>query len=1030
MRIVVDMQGAQTASQIGHDLVSLVQAIVRNRGGHDVMLAVNDLLANTIEPIRAAFDGLLPQDHIRAFSVIGPLQANDRENERRREVAERLREAFFINQKSDVVLVTSLFEGFAEDAVTSIGVLDKDTPTAVMFPGSLPPAESEAQHAYYASKIAALARARLCLVSEESLDHALNIPSLDRASLISIGAASLDERAKNIISALERLAAVSQIRNDDEIIVEKTSRFTRRRTKILLTKLDHRGDFLLAIPAISRLHARYPGAILDIIVGSWNVAAAERLNLFNKVIPFDYYKANSGETPELKATELSALLNKLDAYDIAIDLRRHYDTRFLIAKVSAFLRIGYQTRNPEIDSVLDIALPADPDVQFSSTPLDGVHMSEQLSRLIDGLPREPNDYVVLPELGPRASRQGLNIAIFPTAGLEAREWPIGNYVELVRLLSANDLVERVNIYFSSQADAAKMVIDQEDKICIHTGLPFSELMQSLSHNVICVANNSFGGHIAGYLGLTVIAIYSGHDTVAQWGPPFGDSYVIHRPVACSPCHLVTRAACQYGVRCLDIPVDFVCSKINEAIRSFSGSAPRTGNETGAVTTKNLKITDKNVTERLIQSVAACYGVHNSRSAGDQSEVIDISAAIARSLRSLSAPRQLLVDVSELARHDARSGIQRVVRSVLKEWLENPPAGYCIEPVYATTDRGYRYARQFTGRFLGQPNALPDEPVEYSAGDIFFGLDHQAHVIAAHREFFTVLRRHGVRVLFLLHDLLAVRLPQYFQPGVPETIANWLGIVAEADGAVCVSRTIADELADWVVRHGPARWRPFKINWSHNGADIENSAPTTGLPGSAIAVLDCVRSNPSFLVVGTVEPRKGHAQALAAFDFLWQRGREVCLIIVGSQGWQVEDLAARLRNHPQLSRRLFWLETISDEYLEELYSASTCLLAASEAEGFGLPLVEAARHKVPVIARDIPIFRELMGTHAFYFSGKEPESIAEVVENWLSLYRKDRHPKSDTLQWLTWKQSAKRLQEIVVGDDCYITIAPTARNTVQ
>ena len=903
MRILVDMQGAQTASRssgVGPDTISLIQAMVRNRGSHDVVLILNDLLTGSIEPIRAAFDGLLPQDHIRVFSVVGPVRERDPENTQRREAAERLREAFLLNQRPDVVLVTSLFEGFDEDAVTSIGVLDQYTPTAVLLPHSFPCAETELQRAFCARRMTSLVRSRLYLgASNKSCEEASSITkSNENSSVVNISALSFDESGKKALFALERLAAAQEEKAQDEIVVERTGRFFQRsKKKILLTKLDHRGDFLLAIPAISRLHARYPDALLDIVVGSWNVAAAETLNLFNKIIPFDYYKTTSAEKPELKPAALSALLEKLDAYDIAIDLRRHHDTRFLIAKASAALKVGYQTLNPELDLALDIALPTHLDVQFSATPLDHIHMSAQLMILIDSLPKDANDYVVLPALGPRGGADGLDVAIFPTAGLEAREWPIESYAELVQRLSANDVVGRVNIYFASPTDAAKIAVDAQDKIHVHIGLRFSELMRSLSDNAVCVTNNSFGGHIAGYLGVTVIAIYSGHDTVAQWGPPFGDSYVIRRPMSCSPCHLVTREACQYGLGCLDIPVKFVQTKVEEALKSLSAKSVRNGDRAHTVATRDVRITNDNITERLIRSVADCYGSRKSAASRDRREVMEISTAIARSLRPLSAARQLLVDVSELAQHDAKSGIQRVVRSVLKEWLANPPAGYRIEPVYATMDHGYRYARQFTGRFAGRPNTLPDEPIEYAAGDLFFGLDHQAHVVPAHREFFNALRRHGVRVLFLVHDLLAVRMPQYFQPGIGEAIANWLGVVAEGDGAVCVSRTVADELAEWVRSHDLDRLRPFKISWSHNGGDIENSVPTAGLPDDARTMLDRLRNGSSFLSVGTVEPRKGHAQLLAAFEILWRQGRNVCLIIVGSQGWLVDHLAAKLQIRP-------------------------------------------------------------------------------------------------------------------------------------
>lgn len=1029
MRVVVDMQGAQTASRFSTkecDTISLIQAMVRNSGQHEIVLVVNDLLAESIEPIRAAFDGLVPQERIRAFSVVGPVRENDPKNARRREIAERLREAFLRNQSPDVILVTGLFEGFDNDAVTSIGVFDEYALTAVILPDALPLPETELHRAHHARKIDSLARAALSLSrADKSRGEAAMLLPAQLNLVVDIGQASLDESAKRIFAACELLVSSNDNRRYGDIAVEKTGIFLKqRKKKILLTKLDHRGDFLLAFPAISRLQARYPDAELHIVVGSWNVAAAKDLGLFSKVISFDYFNGNPATKPELDSARLATLLEQLEAYDIAIDLRRHFDTRFLVTKVSAGLKVGYETLKPEVDALLDIALPAHHDVPFDSTPHDRIHMSVQLLRLIDSLPQQADDYVVLPALGPHAMRDRPNVAVFPTAGLVAKEWPIECYAELVRCLSANSAVARVNVYFASATDAARLAMGPIDKVSFHIGLSFPDLVKSLSDNAVCVANNSFGGHIAGYLGVTVIAIYSGHNTVAQWGVPFGDSYVIHRPVPCSPCHLVTREACQYGVRCLDIPVDFVRAKVEEALKSLAAKSSSNGAEINTVATKAVRITADNVAARLVRSIAACYGTGEPAALSEPPKLTDISAAIARSLRPPSSPRQLLVDVSELSRHDAKSGVQRVVRSVLKEWLLDPPHGYAVEPVYARMDAGYRYARRFTANFLGLSGSeAAEEPIEYSPGDIFFGLDHQAHVVRAHRDFFRMLRRHGVRVSFLVHDLLAVRLPQYFMPGIPEAIANWLEVVAEADGAVCVSRTVADDLADWLKAHRGERRRPFKISWNHNGGDVENSVPSTGLPKDAAAVLDRIRNCTSFLSVGTVEPRKGYSQAVEAFNRLWQQGRDVCLVIVGSQGWQVDDLAATLRNHPQLGDRLFWLEKISDEYLERLYAACTCLLAASEGEGFGLPLVEAARHKLPIIARDIPVFREIMGERAFYFSARDPGSIAAAIDQWLLLHGKGKHPKSDALEWVTWKQSAKHLQQVVLGDECYLSIEP-------
>jgi glycosyltransferase involved in cell wall biosynthesis len=125
---------------------------------------------------------------------------------------------------------------------------------------------------------------------------------------------------------------------------------------------------------------------------------------------------------------------------------------------------------------------------------------------------------------------------------------------------------------------------------------------------------------------------------------------------------------------------------------------------------------------------------------------------------------------------------------------------------------------------------------------------------------------------------------------------------------------------------------------------------------------------------------------------------------------VDKLIRRLRIHTELNNRLFWFEGISDEYLEKLYAVSTCLIAASYGEGFGLPLIEAAQHKLPIIARDIPVFREVAGEHAYYFKADQPAELANAIQNWLSDFHKNQYPKSTNMPWLTWKESAKQLLE--------------------
>jgi glycosyltransferase involved in cell wall biosynthesis len=112
---------------------------------------------------------------------------------------------------------------------------------------------------------------------------------------------------------------------------------------------------------------------------------------------------------------------------------------------------------------------------------------------------------------------------------------------------------------------------------------------------------------------------------------------------------------------------------------------------------------------------------------------------------------------------------------------------------------------------------------------------------------------------------------------------------------------------------------------------------------------------------------------------------------------------------------FGLQGISDEYLEQVYAPSTCLIAASYGEGFGLPLIEAAQYKLPIIARDIPVFHEVAGEQAFYLNDKAPGDLVQAITVWLRQYEAEKHPTSGKMPWLTWKENAAQLMQVMLGN---------------
>ncbi len=112
---------------------------------------------------------------------------------------------------------------------------------------------------------------------------------------------------------------------------------------------------------------------------------------------------------------------------------------------------------------------------------------------------------------------------------------------------------------------------------------------------------------------------------------------------------------------------------------------------------------------------------------------------------------------------------------------------------------------------------------------------------------------------------------------------------------------------------------------------------------------------------------------------------------------------RIKRHPEFGQRLFWLSDAGDADLALLYRNARALAIASVAEGFGLPIVEAARYGTPVIATDIPVFREAAGDSASYFPLLDSEALAGLLQRALI-----ERPRPPAVVATSWRESAAQL----------------------
>lgn len=372
--------------------------------------------------------------------------------------------------------------------------------------------------------------------------------------------------------------------------------------------------------------------------------------------------------------------------------------------------------------------------------------------------------------------------------------------------------------------------------------------------------------------------------------------------------------------------------------------------------------------------------------------------------------RLLVDVSSLVRVDAGSGIQRVVKAILTSILSENHE-WRVEPIYRDGNT-YRYARKFCCRFLNvDAGNLTDAVVGFHPTDTFLGLDLDPEITEWALEILRYHRRRGMRVIFVVYDLLPILRPDWFEPDVAKFINLWFQrIVTVADQLVAISRTVADEIVAFLDRQSTPPTRRPMIAWWHLGSDFMETAAAHQTPQTPERNDFDLLGRTVFLTVGTIEPRKGIGQLLNAADDLW-RTYDVTFIIVGKQGWQVTDLMQQMKAHREFGKRLLWIDRPSDAILDRLYGLATAVLLPSMGEGFGLPLIEAARRKTPIIARDIPVFREVGGSSVFYFSADSGIELAEALRRWMALYQRGEAPKPD-MKVLTWRESSEQLLAVI------------------
>ncbi|MEW6372026.1 MAG: glycosyltransferase family 1 protein [Pseudomonadota bacterium] len=834
MRILIDMQGAQSESRfrgIGRYSLALALGVARNAGEHEVWLALNGALAPAIADLRRAFDGLVPQDRIRVFDIVTPVAEINSANTARCRAAEMLREHFIEQLAPDVVLVTSLFEGYIDDSVVSAGRFADPGRTAVVLYDLIPFLNPDAylgtpeQRQHYAGKIASLRAAGLLLaISDYTRQEAIEALGLDPQGVVAISTA-VDDSFRPAPPGPELPALRARLGIVRDIIMYAPGGFDARKNidglivaySLLPATLRARHQLVIASKLgeherrVMTEHARHHRLGPDELVLTGYVSDTELVELYRSAALFVFPSKHEGfGLPALEAMACGALVigaNNTSIPEVIGCEEALFDAaspQSIADKIALVLGDpAVQARLREHGRAQAARFSWDVTAQKALRALAAHHARPAPAPAAAGAPRRKLAFVSpLPPLATASAAQALRL--LPALAERFDIDLVADQDEVVLPPALAALPRRSAQWFAQHAGSYDQVLYQFGNDPAHHYL----FALAAQHPGVVVLRDFFLGE----------ALLAAGDDGDGWADALYEAHgyqavaaaMAEGPDAAArsyPCNLGALEGAHWVIA--DAPATCeLAQRWYGAQATANWSLVEPGPDAGDEARRYAEILDRAALRArsgrpaLLRALADIPGL--SHSEAYLRELALCLAGMPDPLRQ----RQLLVDVTPIAAGTADAATASLRRQ-LPALLQLSVPGLRVEPVLRSQQGGQwhvRYARALTRGLLGMPGSAPDAAVDIGPYDLYYGADEPGAIAQAAAEgLYARMRERGVRVGLRVGAL----------PGADD--AGLAAACAHADVLLCVSDAVKAGLDDWMARQ-PQAAQPASVVLEDGGGD--------------------------------------------------------------------------------------------------------------------------------------------------------------------------------------------------------------------